>query len=66
MGNDENILSLETLKNIYELAATNLKFARQRYQNKAETYEPHVKEGSLVLIKNNTKRGFETKISEGF
>ena len=29
LGNDENILSLETLKNIYELAATNLKFARQ-------------------------------------
>ena len=66
LGNDENILSLETLKNIYELVATNLKFARQRYQNKAEIYEPHVKEGSLVLIKNNTKRGFEPRYLKDF
>ena len=34
LGNDENILSLETLKNLYELVATNLRFARQRYGNK--------------------------------
>ena len=29
LGNDENILSLEALKNIYEIAATNLKHARK-------------------------------------
>ena len=56
MGNDENILSLETLKNLYELVATNLRFARQRYGNKDPIKESQIKEGDLVLIKNNTKR----------
>ena len=27
MGNDMNIISLETMKNLYEIAATNLKLA---------------------------------------
>ena len=30
MGNDMNILSLEALKNMYEIAATNLKMAREK------------------------------------
>ena len=30
MGNDINILSLEAMKNIYEIAATNLKMAREK------------------------------------
>ena len=30
MGNDINILSLEAMKNLYEIAATNLKLAREK------------------------------------
>ena len=30
MGNDINIISLETMKNIYEVAATNLKLACEK------------------------------------
>ena len=30
LGNDENLLSLEALKNIYQIVAENLKKARQR------------------------------------
>ena len=30
MGNDINIISLETMKNLYEIAATNLKMAQEK------------------------------------
>ena len=30
MGSDMNVLSLEALKNMYEIATTNLKMARKR------------------------------------
>ena len=30
LGNETNILSLEAMKNMYEIAATNLKMARER------------------------------------
>ena len=30
MGNDINIISLETMKNLYEIVATNLKLAREK------------------------------------
>ena len=43
LGNDENILSLETLKNLYELVATNRRFARQRYKNKDPIKESQIK-----------------------
>ena len=34
LGNDENILSLEALKNMYQLVVTNLKYAREKRQPK--------------------------------
>ena len=66
MEKDENILSLETLKNLYELVATNLRFAGQRYGNKDPVKESQIKEGDLVLIKNNTKRGFEPRFLDNY
>ena len=66
LGNDENILSLETLKNLYELVATNLRFARQRYGSKDPIKESQIKEGDLVLIKNNTKRGFQPRFLNNY
>ena len=65
LGNDENILSLEALKNIYEIAATNLKYARARYGSKTPV-EKHIKDGDLVLIKNNTRKPFEPRYVGNF
>ena len=49
LGNDENILSLEALKNMYQLVVTNLKYAREKRQPR--TYvEPKLKEGDMVLV----------------
>ena len=60
LGNDENILSLEALKNIYELAATNLRDARKRYGSKVPV-EKKIKDGDLVMIKNNARKSFEPR-----
>ena len=65
LGNDENILSLEALKNIYEIAATNLKYARARYGSKTPI-EKHIKDGDLVLIKNNARKPFEPRYVGNF
>ena len=34
LGNDENILSLEALKNMYQLVVTNLRYAREKRKPK--------------------------------
>ena len=60
LGNDENILSLEALKNIYELAVTNLRNARKRYGSKVPV-EKKIKDGDLVMIKNNVRKSFEPR-----
>ena len=60
LGNDENILSLETLKNMYQLVVTNLRYAREKRQPK--TYvEPKLKEGDLVLVKDHTAKPFQPR-----
>ena len=48
------------LLKIFELAATNLKKARQRYGLKTPV-EKHIKDGDLVLIKNNARKAFEPR-----
>ena len=65
LGNDENILSLEALKNIYELAATNLRNARQRYGMKTPV-EKKIKDGDLVMIKNNVRKAFEPRYTGNY
>ena len=60
------MMKIETLKNLYELVATNLRFARQRYGNKDPIKEPQIKEGDLVLIKNNPKRGFQPRFLDNY
>ena len=59
----KNILSLEALKNIYELAATNLRNARKRYGSKV-LVEKKIKDGDLVMIKNNVRKSFEPRYKE--
>ena len=60
LGNDENILSLEALKNLYQLVVTNLKYARGKRQPKMYV-EPKLKEGDLVLIRNHTAKAFQPR-----
>ena len=63
--NDENILSLEALKNMYQLVVTNLKYAREKRQPR--TYvEPNLKEGDLVLVKDYTAKPFQPRFKGNF
>ena len=65
LGNDENILSLEALKNMYQLVVTNLRYAREKRQPK--TYvEPKLKEGDFVLVKNHTAKPFQPRFRGNF
>ena len=65
LENDENILSLEALKNMYQLVVTNLRYAREKRQPK--TYvEPKLKEGDLVLIKDHTTKAFQPRFKGNF
>ena len=58
LGNDENILSLEALKNIYQLVVTNLKLAQEKRQPNVHL-DPKLKEGDLVLVKDHTAKAFQ-------
>ena len=49
LGNDENILSLEALKNMYQLVVTNLNYAREKRQPKVHI-QPKLKEYWLKTI----------------
>ena len=57
-GTDENILSLESLKNIYELVATNLKYAWEKRDPSHIEYTKDIKPQDLVLIKDHTSGPF--------
>ena len=57
LGNDENILSLEALKNIYQLVVTNLKLACKKRQPNLYI-NPKFKEGDPVLVKDHTAKAF--------
>ena len=65
LGNDENILSLEALKNLYQLVVTNLKYAREKRQSKMYV-KPKLKEGDLVLIKDHTAKAFQPRYKGNF
>ena len=59
MGNDENILSMQALKNIYEMVAQNLKLARAKITDNINPIPTKLKEGDLVLIKDHTAKAFQ-------
>ena len=58
LGNDENILSLGALKNMYQLVATNLKLVCEKRQPNLYI-NPKFKEGDLVLVKDHTAKAFQ-------
>ena len=65
MGNEESILSLESLQNIYQLVVTNLKIAHEKRQPSL-IVDSKLKEGDLVLIKNHTAKAFQPRFKGNF
>ena len=61
LGTDLNILSLEALKNMFEIAATNLKMARERGDPENNLLPPKLQPGDMVLVQNHTKGPFDPK-----
>ena len=65
LGNEESILSLESLQNIYQLVVTNLKIARKKRQPSL-IVDSKLKGGDLVLIKNHTAKAFQPRFKGNF
>ena len=55
MGNDVNILSLEAMKNMFKIAATNLKLAQERGDPKDNPSPTKLQPGDMVLYKTISK-----------
>ena len=62
LGNDLNILSLEALKNMYQIATENLHWSHARHNSTLPKQLPHhFTEGDTVLIKNHTASPFDPR-----
>ena len=61
MGSDMNVLSLEALKNMYEIATTNLKMARKRKDSPKDHKPIQLQPGDMVLVQNQNKGPFDPK-----
>ena len=59
LGNDENILSMQALKNIYEVVTQNLKLAHTKISDNNKLIDSKLKEGDLVLVKDHTAKAFQ-------
>ena len=61
LGNNFNILSLEAMKNMFKIAATNLKLARERGDPKDQPLFNKLQPGDAVLVQNHCKAPFDPK-----
>ena len=61
LGNDINILSLEAMKNMFEIAATNLKLAQERGDAKDKPLCNKIQPGDTVLVQNHVRGPFDLK-----
>ena len=59
LGNDDNILSIQALKNMYQLVAENLQKARKRMVLGSFPQPTQLKTEHSVMIKNHTAGPFE-------
>ena len=59
LGNDENILSMQALKNIYKVVTQNLKLAHTKLSDNNKLIETKHKEGDLVLVKDHMAKAFQ-------
>ena len=60
LGNGINVLSLEGMKNMFEIAATNLKLAQERGDAKDNPFST-LQPGDTVLVQNHIKGPFDPK-----
>ena len=58
LGDEDNILSLKSLKRIYYLVAQNLKLARERLGKDKKTYPSKLSKNDLVMLKIHAKEPF--------
>ena len=65
LGNEESILSLESLQNIYQLVVTNLKTACEKRQPSL-TVDFKLREGDLVLVRDHTAKAFQPRFKGNF
>ena len=61
LGNDMNIFSLEAMRNMFEIAATNLKMAQERGDPKSDPLPNKLQPGDTILVQNHTKGPFNPK-----
>ena len=66
LGNDINILSLEAMRNMFEIVATNLKMAPERGDPKDKPLPSKLQPGDTVLVQNHTRRPFDPKYVEDY
>ena len=59
LGKDINILSLEAMKNMFEITATNLKLARERGDPKDKHLCNKIQPGDTVLVQNHVRGPFD-------
>ena len=55
LGTDLNILSLEALKNMFEITATHLKMAREKEDPESNPLPTKLQTGDTVLVQNHPK-----------
>ena len=65
LGIDKSILSVEALKNIYQLAVANLKLAWEKRQPNLHL-DPKLKEGDLVLVKDHMAKAFQPRFKGNY
>ena len=61
LGNDINVLSLDAMKNMVEITATNLKMARERGDPQDPPLSNKLQPGDTVLVQNHFKGPFDPK-----
>ena len=59
LDNDENVLSMQVLKNIYEVVAQNLKIAHTKITDNVSPIPTKLKEGDLVFIKDHIAKAVQ-------
>ena len=60
LGNDINILSLEAMKNMFEIAATNLKLACEKNDSGDKHLPSKLQPGDTVLVQNHIRGPFDS------
>ena len=61
LGTNLIVLSLEALKDMFEIAATNLKIARKKGDPENNPLSTKLQPGDTVLVQNHTKGPFDPK-----